>query len=170
MSKMMDDKSLVPVTGTGTPDFQKNLSDGDQKTIDEKGVLVVEGHPWSSSHTGLYLCVVLTRVNHAVKLGCDRSSTGRSIGLPVGPDGVARALGMFVTRGRPSFNLPIHGLALELPGDLAHDALKIKYVTEWFIDTVKECMQLDGGDPTTLNKVAAEMIMVVEQAIHEAGL
>jgi hypothetical protein len=170
MSKMRDDPLLQPVVGVGTPDFQEALSDGDQKKIDEKGAPIVLGLPWSEAGTGLYLSVYLVRVAPGVKLGADRPVLGRALGMPPCEDGVVRALGVFVSRGKPVWNLGGHGAALELPSDLGQDALKVKYVTEWFIDTVKEAVTADGMDPSSLNKLAGEMVLTVERAVHEAGL
>ena len=169
----MDDQSdamFNPVVGVGHPDFQSDLGGDDEKRIDEKGALVVLGLPWSEAATGLYLAVYLVRVNHAVRLGSDRQILGRTLGLPPQADGIDRALGIFVSRGKPAWNLPGHGAALELPSDLAQDALKVKYVTEWFIDTVKEAALADGVELASFNSIAGEMIVHVERAIRAAGL
>jgi hypothetical protein len=170
MSKMRDDPLLQPVVGVGTPNFQEALSDGDQKKVDEKGVPVVLGLPWSEAGTGLWLSVYLVRVAPGSKLGADRPVLGRSLGLPTCPDGIERALGIFVSRGKPVWNLGGYGAALELPSDLGQDALKVKYVTEWFIDTVKEAVISDGMGPGALNRLAGEIVLTVERAVHEAGL
>ena len=67
-----------PVAGTGHPGFQEMLSADEEKKVDEKGMPVVLGLPWSAAKTGLYitLCVSRGRIKH------DRPVHGLSLELP----------------------------------------------------------------------------------------
>ena len=164
------DDLLAPVVGVGHPNFQADLSEADQRKIDEKGRPVVLGEPWSEAATDLWLTVFVPAMKHIFltaegRLGADRTVRGQALGLPDG-----RSLGLFVSLGKPTFSLPGYGASLELPSDLARDELKVRYVTEWFLDTTKESVSAAGGNLEHLKAIAGEAVLVVEKAIREAGL
>ncbi len=159
-----------PVVQVGHPDFQAQLSPGDEKRVDEKGRPVVLGLPWSEAATGLYLTVHLSAVQHGHGPKADRKVHGRSLGYPTKSGETPHALTLVVSLGKPRFSVGGWGASLELPSDLAQDALKVTYVTEWFLDTVREAVTNADLDPERLRALAGEMVLTVESAIRKAGL
>lgn len=159
--------NFVPIVKTGHPDFQKDLSEADQKKVDEKGRAVVLGLPWSEAGTDLWLTVFVSNLwltGQPSKM--DRKAWGKHLGLP----DQARSLGLFVTSGKPRFANPGWGASLELPSDLARDELKVRYVTEWVIETVKESLSESGGNLEHLKALSGEIVLTVEDAVRRAGL
>ena len=67
-----------PVAGVGHPNFQQMMSADDEKKVDEKGMPVVLGLPWSAAATGLYITLCVSRG----KVKPDRTVHGLSMELP----------------------------------------------------------------------------------------
>lgn len=122
-------------TGVGDPGskhYGEVLSEAEEKQIDSKGERVVDGAPWSTVPTGLWLCVLGCKPVGPAPLGL--LSTGHTRSLLVGDT----LLAISVTPGRPTWNRAGHGVCLELPADLGRDGLKQTYVTEWLVETARE--------------------------------
>ena len=129
-------------TGVGnplSPYTDELLSVDDEKGIDDKGLKIVEGLLWSKAATDTYLWVSLWVGNELTQLV--PGGTGQSdISLDsIFSGGWSLSLG--ISQGKPRFNLPTVGAALELPHDLGDDAIKRQYVAEWLSNTVVEALQ-----------------------------
>lgn len=136
----------------------------DPVRVDAAGRPVVHGKPWSQCSTGVFLNVLVS-IGHPVRL--DRRWTGRNIYLPFGPD---VWLHISACRGVPTASVPTWGACLEVPSDLGDDELKQTYVTEWFIETVREAVHLSGHNPRKLASTRQEMIDAVEDALRGQNL
>lgn len=124
-------------TGVGnplSPYTDELLSPEDEKRIDDKGLKVVHGEPWSKVGTGEYLYIA---VHSWESLGADRDRRGVAV-VDLKQNNWRLELG--VTSGKPKFLQPVIGACLEIPLDLGEDSLKRKYVAEWLRDTTWESL------------------------------
>jgi hypothetical protein len=157
--------------GMGMPGQDKEcLTPEEEKKLDEHGELIVHGQPWSYVPTGLYLNVFGTKAlrgaseGSTVNMGCDRHYAGQSLRME------DLTLVVCTTAGKPTFNVDGWGASLEIPADLARDALKKQYVTEWMIETTREVFgesesRLENGD-----QFAVWLAMTADSAIRATGL
>lgn len=150
--------------GMGMPGEDKEvLTAEEEKKLDEHGKRVVNGEPWSYVPTGLYLTIFGNRPS-LERLGCDRAFVGQSLRME------ELLLTVCTSAGKPTFNADGWGASLELPADLARDALKKQYVTEWMIETTREVFgeaeaRLENGD-----QFAVWLAMTADSAIRATGL
>lgn len=165
----------TPEAKIGRPDVGLGLlSERDEKSLDDKGNPIVTGKPWSEAKTNMFLVIVL----HRIPLSANVTFVGRTdlkLGQEFTGSRGAEISFMVSKNGKPTFLHPTIGACLELPDDLGKDILKIKYVTEWIMDTVKE--SLDIGQikypPKDSNGdlgFKEGMLMAAERAIRASGL
>ena len=138
----------------------------DPQKVDDTGRPVVHGKPWSECGTGVFLNVLVSR-SGAIRL--DRRWTGRNIPLPSRLWGELW-LHISATKGKPIADAPTWGACLEVPSDLGDDDLKKTYVTEWFIETVREAMVLSGHSSNELASAREDMVWAVEDALRGQNL
>ncbi len=155
--------------GMGHPDpnHPSNRYDGDdQALVDYDGELVVNAAGWSKVPTGLYLSVFVSRIS--TPLHPDRRFHYETLGLKGGE------LTVGTSKGKPTFQAPGWGLSLELPSDLARDDLKKKYVMEWLVATIGDCLLDSGikvpGGKAELDGLAHWVHDVAERSIRKVGL
>ena len=134
----------------------------DPQRVDDTGSLVVHGKPWSQCGTGIFLTVAVSKGRALFPEG---RVTGKSFLLSD-----QLWLNIFGSPGKLRFYIPTFGTCLELPSDLGDDPLKQQYVTDWFIETVREAVLLSGGNPFTLASSRQEMVDAVEDAIRGQNL
>lgn len=141
MSKLEEDLDPRYKTGVGNPLSPYNdvlLSAEDEKRMDDKGNLVVEGLPWSQVPTNRYLWVALwwgSELTQLVPGG--KGQTDTRLGWWSG----RYNLSMGISVGPPRFNKATIGACIEVPADLADDPLKKQYMVEWLVATVQEALE-----------------------------
>ena len=134
----MDDTIKTGVGNPLSPYTNELLSEEDEKRVDDKGQLVTRGNLWSASGTGTFIWTALwvgQEITQLVPGGrgqtdIDLGNLWRSWNLSIG-----------LSEGRPRFNRPTGGAALEVPYDLAEDDIKRQYVAEWLSETGAESFQ-----------------------------
>ena len=154
--------------GMGLPGEPKELLTArEEKSLDDKGRLVVHKEPWSYVPTDLYLTVWVSEERGAGVVKCERPMTGGSILL-----GFGHVMMITGTQGKPAFDQNGWGVSLELPSDLASDPLKKSYVTEWVIDAVKSLMVQVGAvvPKGSGEQFAFELTAHCDAAIRGTGL
>ena len=129
----------------------------DPQRVDDTGRPVVHGKPWSECGTGIWMTVGITKSGGLAK---PEGTVGSSF-----PIQGSLWLNILGSRGRLILDQPFWGTAIEIPSDLGDDELKQKYLTDWFIETVREAVLLSGGNPFTLASSRQEMVDAVEDAI-----
>ncbi len=134
----------------------------DPKLVDDTGQRVVDKKPWSQCATDLWLTVGTTK---DAPPGRPKDVTGASF-----PLGTSLWLSVFGSRGPMTIDRPFWGTAIEIPSDLGDDPLKQTYLTEWFVETVREAVLLSGGNPFTLASSRQEMVDAVEAALRGQNL
>ena len=177
-----DDGNVVGIAdvGVGHPDDPYRgqlLSVDDERRLDERGREVVRGKPWSEASTGLYLTVAL---GEGDMVALRPQLNGTSFSVPeriVSGSDYRLFVGTFRDH-KPAFGKPPIGAYLEIPDDLAPDALKRKYVTEWIAHTTVEAFTKIGiAFQMNHNELGAEFVklatmvcMAAEDSIKDAGL
>lgn len=168
----MSDDIKVSKAGVGDPTsplYGQLLSVEDERRLDEKGREVVKGKPWGDAGTGMYLVVAL----HTVPMYADKIQVGRTeIDLSRIKGGYKLDL-MVSPYGKPTFNQPIVGACLELPDDLALDAIKRQYVVEWLIETAFEALderQVKFRESPYLDEFQFALAAAADKAIAAARL
>ena len=165
-----DSKDLPkPLVGHGhplDPNRGKVLSEGDEKRIDEEGRPIVDGLLWSQAASGAYIFVCVSR--EPVR------SNKTMIGATVVHKNLApNLLTIGCTVGKPIFNVPFWGAALEVPTDLGRDAIKRDYVAQWLAHTAAEALTKAGtsmgSDPILAGMCAQAIALAGNNAINELG-
>lgn len=138
----------------GFPDHdpRSKINGEDAKIVDEKGLAVVEGKPWSEVPTGIYLALV--HLDDPEWMADRRLLALRHIG---------ERTKLVITHGKVKFNTGFYGAAIELPSDLSSDALKRKYLGEWLGSTWAEIVMSRDLD------VDASMAML-HRIMHDADV
>jgi hypothetical protein len=161
-------------TGIGNPsdpNFRKLLTAEEERSVDDKGNKVSEGLLWGDSSTGKYLVVAIGR--RALSEYTEFVyGTGRAdIDLSSILNGQA-VLTVASSSGLPRWVQPCIGACLEIPADLAEDAIKRQYVVEWLQETIKECMHGMGFkmNKHQLNKIGAAVADAANIAVSGARL
>jgi hypothetical protein len=113
----------------------------DDKRMDEKGNVVVDGQLWSQSHTGLWLSLLGTRGGLApigvISIAEEMTTVG---GLNVA---------LVTTFGKPQWTTETIGQAIEIPSDLGQDPSKREYMTAWILrpaDNVRDIHLIRCGE------------------------
>jgi hypothetical protein len=110
----------------------------DDKRMDEKGNVVVDGQLWSQSHTGLWLSLLGTRGGLApigvISIAEEMTTVG---GLNVA---------LVTTFGKPQWTTETIGQAIEIPSDLGQDPSKREYMTAWILRTMLEIFTLSAAE------------------------
>lgn len=132
-------------TGVGNPlsPYQDTvLTLEEEKSIDDKGRKVVHGKLWSKSGTNRYLVVALHNREMAECLTDKLAKVDIDL-----TQNLVKTLGqrywtlsIMTTEGKPRFLHGVTGACLEIPDDLAEDAIKRQYVVEWLVNTCDEAM------------------------------
>lgn len=153
-----------PVAKSGFPDHDprsKIANTDDAKIVDEKGLAVVQGAPWSSVGTGKFLTIAHIHSSKA------------NIAAPGGMvHAVARVTPHVVvalTGGRATFDTEFFGASLELPADLGDDPLKRQYVGEWIGGTWAEIVVAKDLDREKAVSVVPGILQAAEAQIANAG-
>jgi hypothetical protein len=156
-------------TGVGnplSPYTDELLSVDDEKRIDDKGLKVAEGLLWSEAKTDQYLWIALWKGSELTQLvpgGRNQSDIDVS---NVWGGNWQLSLGM--SQGKPRFNKPTVGAAIEIPLDLGEDSIKQQYFGEWVSTTVVEALQ-DRQLPIEPSKVGDLGILVARAADRAIG-
>ena len=132
-------------TGVGNPLSPYNnelLSAEDEKRIDDKGNLITQGQLWSEAGTGIYLSVLIhnrAKVHAATPMVAQVDLDITNAVVSTNP-GRHWSMSLMTGVGKPRFMHDTFGASLELPMDLAEDATKRQYVTEWITNTALEAV------------------------------
>jgi hypothetical protein len=173
-TKVPEDLPEAKLGDPNSPLYGQVLTAEEEKKVDDQGRPVVEGLPWSEAKTGLYLVVACMGKSPKA----DRPMLGgTSVDVPKAMcSGIKRNRVMLVGTfmGRPAFDTQYTGCALELPADLARDALKRQYVVEWLAETAKESLEESGvnlkRDRALFDQLALWLAMAAQDAIAQTGL
>lgn len=150
-----------PIVGVGHPDFQQLLSADDEKRVDEKGRPIADNHLWSKSGTGLYVCIMMTQGPVLV----DRRYDGAVKVI----HGNTR-LAILGTLGKPVIGVDYVGACIEVPSDLAQDATKRQYITEWIVHTTLECGEHHKVPRYVLERNTQWICDTIEEALRSHKL
>lgn len=152
-------KSGYPGDPTG------GYTETDKKRSDERGLQVVDGEPWSTQSTGMYLAIYgsLSRA----KLAAYGAATGTELKTKYG---VPLFLSISVSQGRPTPNQAGCGAALELPADLATDESKKDYVSQWVQHTTAEILEHFAGRVPCPHAFAGWLISACDMVMKRRSL